>query len=104
MLIEKIKREIKFGEYEISLHAEEERYSEDISLDDIESAILNGDILENYPNDPRGKSCLILGYSKNRPIHVVCGFTNQESLRIITVYLPKKPKWINERTRNKREN
>src|SRR4030066_2557218 len=101
MDIIEIREKIKRGEYEISFHAEKERYAEDITLNDIETAIFNGEILEDYPNDPRGPSCLILGYSQNRPIHIVSGFTSLKWIRIITVYLPKRPKWINERTRAK---
>ncbi|MCX9015246.1 MAG: DUF4258 domain-containing protein [Candidatus Methanoperedens sp.] len=90
--------------YEISFHAEKERYAEDISLSDLETAISNGELLEEYHDDPRGQSFLILGYSQNRPIHVVCGFTTMKWIRIITVYIPKLPKWIDERTRTKRGN
>lgn len=97
-IVEKIKR----NEYEISYHAEKERYAEEITLADIENVIANGEIIEDYPEDPRGPSCLILGYSRKKPIHIVCGYTTQKWIRIITVYLPKKPKWINERTRAKR--
>ena len=49
-----------------------------------------------------GESCLILGYSKGRAVHIVCGYTNIRTLRIITVYLPKPPKWIDEKTRRER--
>jgi len=101
MDIEFIKEKIKADEYEISFHAEKERYTEKIKIDDIENAIYNGVILENYKKDPRGESCLILGYSQNQPIHIVCGYTSKQDIRIITVYLPKMPKWVNERTRNK---
>ena len=54
MDIRKIREKVKHGEYEISYHAEKERYAEDITLTDIETAISNGEILEDYPNDPRG--------------------------------------------------
>lgn len=101
MDIREIRKKIIAGEYEISYHAEKERYAEDISIVDIETVITTGEILEDYPNDPRGQSCLILGYSQNRPIHVVCGFSSLKWVRIITVYLPKPPKWIDERTRGK---
>jgi len=103
MDIDKIRKKIKHSEYEISFHAEKERYAEDITISDLEAAILNGAILEDYSDDARGPSCLILGYSQNRPIHIVCGHTGIgiEWIRIITVYIPKKPKWINERVRTK---
>jgi hypothetical protein len=90
------------GDYEISYHAEKERYAEDISLIDIETAILNGEVLEDYPDDPRGESCLILGYAEGRPIHLVCGYTSRRAIRVVTVYLPKPPKWLDERTRREK--
>lgn len=101
MNIDTIRDRISRHKYEISFHAEKERYAEDISLDDIEKVIANGEILEDYPDDPRGPSCLILGYSGKRAIHVVCGCTNSNWIRIITVYIPMQPKWIDERTRMK---
>lgn len=99
MEIEEIKEKIRRNKYEISFHAEKERYAEDITISDLETAISNGEILEDYPDDPRGASCLVLGYSQNRPIHIVCGHTPIKWVRIITVYIPKLPKWIDERTR-----
>ncbi len=101
MEIEEVKEKIGHDEYEISFHAEKERYAEDITVSDLETAISDGEILENYPDDQRGTSCLVLGYSQNRPIHIVCGHTPMKWIRIITVYIPKHPKWIDERTRIK---
>ena len=59
---------------------------------------LGGEILEDYPKDKRGHSCLILGYLGNKAIHTICGF-RQNKVIIITVYLPKPPKWITPRQR-----
>lgn len=103
MDLNEIKKNIRLEEYEISYHAEKERYSEQISIADLETAILNGEILESYPNDPRGSSCLILGYSLEKPIHIICGYASTKRVRIITVYLPKSPKWHDERTRSKKK-
>jgi hypothetical protein len=99
--IEEIREKIRREEYEISFHAEKERYAEDITIADLENAIHNGEILEDYPDDKRGPSCLVLGYSLRRPIHIVCGYTSINWMRIITVYIPRPPKWIDERTRVK---
>jgi hypothetical protein len=104
MEIEDIKNKIRHEEYEISSHAEKERYDEDITIPDLENTIFDGEIIEDYSDDPRGQSCLILGHSQNRPIHIVCGYSTLKWIRIITVYIPKPPKWINERTRAKRGN
>jgi len=102
MEIGAIQEQVRQGDYEISYHAEKEPYAEDISLIDIETAILNGEVLEDYPDDRRGESCLILGYGEGRPIHVVCGYTSRRAIRVVTVYLPKPPKWLDERTRREK--
>ena len=52
-----------------------------------------GEIIEDYPDDPRGHSCLMLGFGENsRPIHVVCA-PKDEYLAIITTYLPDPSEW-----------
>lgn len=63
MEIRDVQEKMRGDEYEISFHAEKERYAEGITISDLEAAIYNGEILEDYPDDPRGPSCLILGHS-----------------------------------------
>jgi hypothetical protein len=47
-----------------------------------------GEVIEDYPDDVRGHSCLILGTGEEgRPIHVVCS-SKDEFLAIITAYVP----------------
>jgi hypothetical protein len=44
-----------------------------ISTAEVRHAIETEELVEEYPDDPRGHSCLILGYgADSRPIHVVC--------------------------------
>jgi len=84
------------GKFYLSHHAQIERGKEKIRIDDIVAAISNGQELEPYPDDPRGESCLIVGQGlDSRWIHVLCGNFNDSDLLIITVYIPKPPKWKN---------
>ena len=101
MKISELQKCIRAGKYEISLHAQNERCHEEINIQDVERAILQGEIIEDYPEDQRGHSCLILGYSKNKPVHIVCSMLSNKWARVITVYIPKIPKWINPRQRRK---
>ena len=100
-----IQRLVRQNDYEFSFHAQQERLEEDLDVTDIEAALLGmAEILEDYPNDPRGESCLMLGFAGDRPIHVVLGWAarkrdGRKTLRIVTVYIPCLPKWINPRTR-----
>lgn len=108
MQLGEIQELVRAGRYEVSFHAQQERLEEDLDLDQIETAIVNhGEILEQYPDDPRGESCLLLGFVGSTPVHVVLGWATTKSgggrlLRVITVYTPMPPKWIDPRTRGGR--
>jgi hypothetical protein len=84
MDIELIKSKVKLRELVFSNHGEEERMDEDLLASEIIDALLNGEMLEQYPDTGRGESCLILGFVNERPIHVVVGF-RREKVIIITV-------------------
>jgi hypothetical protein len=78
-----------------TLHAVEEMNAEEeiITLQEVRAVVFNGEIIEDYPEDKRGHSCLMLGIPDNkRPIHVVCA-PKEEFLAIITVYIPSLEKW-----------
>ena len=107
MDINEIQRLIRQGKYELSIHAQQERLEENLDVTEIEEAVAHGEILEEYPNDPRGESCLVLGYAGTKPIHAVLGWARrrgegEKTLRIITVYIPQPPKWEDPRTRGGR--
>lgn len=95
-IIEKVKND----EYDLSSHAHRERQEELITTAEIEQALLAGDIIERYPKDERGESCLIAAKVENKPLHVVCG-KRDNRLLIITVYRPKPPIWKNYKKRTK---
>jgi hypothetical protein len=105
MDVAQIKALVRQRRYKTSHHAEVERESETITIDDIKTAILNGELLEDYPNDPRGHSCLMLGTAEDgRPLHIVLTILTQvEEVLIITIYVPTLPKWLDPRTRAPRK-
>jgi hypothetical protein len=88
-----IHEKVQKDQYLLSLHADEERRADGLDIEDLEEALLNGKILEDYPEDTRGASCLLYGTSQERPVHVVCGKNRSGWLVIITVYVPSEPKW-----------
>jgi hypothetical protein len=60
---------------------------------EVRGVVESGQIIEDYPNDPRGHSCLMLGFGdENRPVHVVCA-PKEEYLAVITAYLPDADEW-----------
>lgn len=80
----------------MTFHVAERCRERNISADDILSTILNGEIIENYPNDYPFPSALVFGYNVNNQIlHVVAGVGNNK-LWIITAYYPDTVKWEND--------
>ncbi len=106
MNLEQIKSLVKQKKYRITLHAELERDADQITMRELKEALLSpkAKIVEDYPNDPRGMSCLMLGFTKQTyPIHIVCGIGEPEILIIITVYRPDPKKWINWQIRKEKK-
>jgi len=100
-----IRRLVAEGKYEFSKHAEREREADMISVRELEAALECSEIIEDYPDDPRGPSCLVLGFSGQRPIHAVCSVRqNPEELFLITVYDPsRRPEhWTDQYRRRRR--
>jgi hypothetical protein len=76
-------------------HAIQQMEEEDprVTRDEIWSVIHQGEIIEDYPADPRGHSCLMLGLGANgRPLHLVVS-PKANYLSVITVYVPNPTKW-----------
>ena len=63
-----------------------------ISTREVERVVTEGEIIEHYPEDVRGPSCLMLGSGEGRAIHVVCA-PKDEYLAIITAYVPDPSQW-----------
>ena len=100
-----IRNLVRAGKYEFSKHAERERQADKITVVELEEALTQNEIIEEYGDDPRGPSCLVLGFSGNRPIHAVCALkTDPDEVLIITVYDPsKRPEKWTEGYRKRRE-
>ena len=64
-----------------------------ITTSEVRSVVESGDLIEDYPDDARGHSCLMFGAGEEgRPIHVVCS-PRDEFLVIITAYVPSESEW-----------
>jgi len=67
-----------------------------IRTEEVQRVIAEGTIIEDYPEDPRGHSCLIPGRGDaDRPIHLVCA-PKQDYLAIITAYIPDSGEWAED--------
>jgi len=64
-----------------------------ITAREVRLVIMRGEVIEDYTEDARGHSCLILGNGDSgRPVHVVCT-PKSEYLAVITAYLPDPAEW-----------
>lgn len=63
---------VRRGRCTHSLHAERQRQEARITVAELETALVGGEIIEEDLNDPRGVSYLVLGFAGIRPIHAVC--------------------------------
>ena len=83
-------------------HVLERIFFRGISTDDVETALNNGEIIEQYPNDFPFPSCLVLGHTKaGKALHVVCG-SNGVELWLITAYFPNPAEWTEDFRRRRK--
>ena len=70
----------------------QQRIERRIQRREIEEAVENGAIIEDYPEHHYGPACLLLGLTgAGDPIHLVCSL--RETVDIITVYRPDPDEW-----------
>lgn len=99
-LIDEIRRKIAFDEFEFSRHAVDQSIRRRISVNAVREAIQSGRIIEDYPDDKYGPSCLILGLtSARRPLHIHCSYPRRALVKIITLYEPSPDVWVDLDTR-----
>lgn len=94
MNIEDLRKLCNDNTIQITTHVLKRCRERNITLDDIIRCIMNGEIIENYPNDYPYPSALVLEYKVGNPIHVVAGIGNNK-LWIITAYFPDSNYWDN---------
>lgn len=73
-----------------------------ISTTDIKEVISSGEVIEDYLDDARGHSCLMLAFVNDRALHVVCA-PKDDYLVIITAYLPSDQEWEDNYRKRKKQ-
>ena len=64
-----------------------------ITVDEVKQTVLRGKVIEDYPEDVRGHSCLIAKLvGPGRAVHVVCS-PKEDYVAIITAYVPEAEMW-----------
>ncbi|KPV64662.1 MAG: hypothetical protein AOA65_0877 [Candidatus Bathyarchaeota archaeon BA1] len=71
-----------------------------VLTDDVISALLDGEVIEKYPDDKPFPSCLVYGRAKDRkPLHVVCALPTHVDIleggkKILPVFAAKQSAFI----------
>ena len=100
-MLDEIRHKIARREYEFSKHAVDQSIIREISVAEVEQSLLKrSELIEDYPDDKYGASCLILGFTDSgRPIHVQCSHPSRPLIKIVTLYQPDPDLWSNFRIR-----
>jgi len=101
-LIEEICQKVLSEQFEFSKHAVDQSILRRIRVHEIKEVIANGQLIEDYPTDKYGSSCLIFGLTQaGRVIHVQCSYPIRPLIKIITVYEPHPERWNDNFTRRR---
>ena len=63
-----------------------------VARSEVEAVVFRGAVIEDYPEDLRGHSCLLLATPEGRAVHVVCS-PKTDYLAVITAYVPEPAHW-----------
>ena len=90
---------VTLGKWQPTHHALRRLQQRDLLLADAVASLEHGEIVEDYPNDPRGPSLLLLSFTPNKlPLHTVWGIANigEEIVSLVTVYVPDPSEWLDD--------
>ena len=93
MTIKEIQNRIRQRKYKFSDHSVKRMIKKNVTRQEVESTILTGEIIEEYPDDKYSPSCLVYGKTKSgRDLHIQVSLP--PIVVIITVYEPDPEEWV----------
>ncbi len=94
-LIRAIRAKFAADRFELSKHAVDRSITRGISVQDLREAVSTAEVIEDYPDDKYGPSCLIYGRTEaGRPLHVQVSYPSRPVVKVITLYEPDPTRWI----------
>lgn len=88
------------GLFEFSKHAVDQSILRRISVQEVRKVVAIGEIIEDYPDDKYGPSCLIFGLTEDgRPLHVQSSYPTRPLVKVVTLYEPDEDLWIDFKVR-----
>ncbi|MEN9572835.1 MAG: hypothetical protein RL514_690 [Verrucomicrobiota bacterium] len=93
-MIEALRHKFSLGQVEYSLHAVRQMVARNISPEEVAETVLAGEVIEDYPDDKYGPSCLLFGRTAHqRALHVQCTHPSRPLVKVITSYEPDPAEW-----------
>ena len=97
---EGIREKVAAGAFEFSQHALDQSIRRHVSVAELREAVATCEVIEDYPDDKYGPSCLVLGFTlADRPLHIQCSYPSRPLVKIITLYEPDPALWEDYRRR-----
>jgi len=92
-LLQRIQKAIRYAEIGLTLHAQQQMTTRRIKVSEVREALLSSsaEVIEDYPGDPRGSSCLVCGQAAGRVLHV--HISHPPEIVVITAYQPDPARW-----------
>ncbi len=100
-----IKTLVARGEVKVSDHGYDELAADSILVRELIASVPDAELLEDYPNYPKGSCVLVLQYDSDlRPVHAVWGIPKGERTPavLVTAYRPDPMKWTDDLRRRKK--
>ncbi|WP_119070280.1 DUF4258 domain-containing protein [Rubrobacter indicoceani] len=89
-MIGELRKRIVEGSFEFSKHAVDQSI-----LRKVREAFASGEVIEDYPENQYGPSCMVSGMADSgRPIHVHCSHPTRTPVKITTLYEPHPALWL----------
>ena len=99
-MLEAIRAKIDSGLFEFSKHAVDQTILRHIAVQEIREVFANGEIIEDYPDDKYGPTCLVFGFTESaRPLHIQSSYPSRRLIKIVTLYEPDPNLWTDFKVR-----
>ncbi len=103
VMIEEIREKVLREQFEFSQHAVDQSIVRRICVQELREVVSVGEVIEVYPEDKYGPSCLIFGSTAaGRVLHIQCSYPSRSLIKIVTLYEPDPELWIDFKIRRVR--
>ena len=102
-LLQQIQSAIQNSELSLTLHAQIQITARRIAIREIRQALFSveAEVIEDYPEDQRGPSCLVYGKAGDRVLHI--HLSQPPGIVVITAYEPDPARWEADLKTRKRQ-